>query len=221
MKHALLSVLGLLFLSACASAPERQGDWSVSRSNDPVTGVSRCVVAATDRFGSDRSSRTGSLYPFVEKNSSIGLLVGVSSGGPYRLPAGDIFWRVDANPFRELKMMDTPASGPSTQPAIPMPDQARGNPEAERAFNDAMAMASRLTAATASGVTAVSGARAEEMLAELRAGQTLIFRSATAAPSMGLPSAQTNRVGMITDEGLRPFLLDASFSAGLNECGIQ
>src|SRR5690606_37139503 len=161
----ILFTLSLLLIGACTSTPECQGDWSVSRSNDPVTGIERCVVAVTDRFGSDRSSRMGSLYPFVERNSSIGLLVGVSSGGRYRLPADDACRRLDANPLRELKMSDTPAIGPSSAPAIPMPVQARGNPEAEKAFEDAMAMSTRLMSATTSGVTAVSGGRAEEMFA--------------------------------------------------------
>ncbi len=207
-------------IAGCASAPAHQGDWSVSRSTDPVTGLERCVVAAVDRFGSDRLSRMGSLYPFVEKNSAIGLLVGVSSGGRFRVPPGDILWRVDANAFQELKGSDTPTTGTSAAPAVPMPAPVQGNPGAEKAFQDAMAMSARLAAAVTSGVTAASGKRAEELLVELRAGRTLIFRSATSAPSMGLPSDQTNRVGMITDEGLRPFLLDASFAAGLAECGI-
>lgn len=208
-------------MAGCASTPAHQGDWSVSRSTDPVTGLERCVVAAVDRFGSDRLSRMGSLYPFVEKNSAIGLLVGVSSGGRFRVPPGDILWRVDANAFQELKISDTPTTGTSLTPAVPAPAQVQGSPEAEKAFQDAMAMSKRLVAAMTSGVTAASGTRAEELLTELRAGHTLIFRSATAAPSMGLPSDQTNRVGMITNDGLRPFQLDASFAAGLAACGIR
>lgn len=211
----------MLMLGACASTPPTYpGDWSVSRSTDPVTGLERCVVAAVDRLRSDRFSRTGSLYPFVEKNSAIGLLVGVSSGGRFRISPGDIFWRVDANPPKELKMSDTPIAGSQSRPDVTMPTQARGNSEAEKAFEEAMAMSARLTAAMTSGVTAVSGRRAEELLTELRSGRTLLFRSATSAPSMGLPSDQTNRVGVVTSDGQRALLLDASFTAGLAECGI-
>ena len=82
-------------------------------------------------------------------------------------------------------------------------------------------MTARLTSASLSGVTAVSGDKAKEMLAEMLAGQTLIFRGATAAPAMGLPSSSTNRVGVLTNDGLRPILFDASFKKGLTECGIR
>lgn len=220
MKRA-LSLAVLLIAAGCASTPTKpQGDWSVSKSSDPVTGVQRCVVAAFDRFGGDRYSRFGRLYPFVESNSALGLLVGVSSGGQYRLPTGDILWRVDDKPFRELKMMDTPAlPGAASSPAIPATVQ--GNPQAEKAFQDAMAMTARMTSASVSGVTATSGDKAKEMLAEMLAGKTLIFRGAAAAPAMGLPSSSTNQVGLQTGDGLRPFLFDASFKAGLTECGIS
>lgn len=177
------------------------------------------MVAATDRIGDDRYSRFGRLYPFVEKNSSLGLLVGVSSGGQYRMPTGDILWRVDSNEFREIKMMDTPALSGSQSP-VPAPPAASGTPEADKALRDAMAMTARLTSASLSGVTAASGDRANELLAEMVAGQSLIFRGATAAPSMGLPSSTTNQVGLVTTEGVRPILLDASFRAGLAECAI-
>lgn len=211
----------LLLLTSCASGPARQpGDWTVTRSSDPITGMQRCVVAAVDRLGDDRYSRFASLYPFVENNSSLGLLVGISSGGQVRTPTGDILWRVDSNTFRELKMMDTPALTGS-QASPPQPQSSQGNPDADKALRDALAMTARLTSATLSGVTAVSGDKAKELLAEMTAGQSLIFRGATAAPSMGLPSNATNQVGLMTTEGLRPILLDASFRAGLAECGIS
>jgi len=216
-----MCIAALALTAGCASSPaERQGDWNVARSSDPVTGTQRCVVAAVDRDGDDHFSQFGRLYPFVESNSTLGLLVGVSSGGQYRLPPGDILWRVDDKPFRDLKMMDTPAL-PGAAPSQPMPASTQGNPQAEKAFQDAMAMTARLTSATASGVTAASGDMAKEMLAEMLAGETLIFRGAAAAPTMGLPSSSTARVGLMTSEGPRPYLFDASFRAGLAECGIS
>ena len=103
----------LLGSIADATKPPR-GVWDVIRTTDPITGASTCVVAALDYVGKDSFSRMGMLYPVVENNPVHGLLVGVSSGGKFRLPTGDIVWRVDDRPFRELKAQNNP--GASAQP---------------------------------------------------------------------------------------------------------
>ena len=51
-----------------------------------LTGQSRCVVAHYDHIGDIRYTRTAFLYPVVEQNPEYGLLVGVSTGGPVRIP---------------------------------------------------------------------------------------------------------------------------------------
>lgn len=195
--------------SGCASASGAGagagGTWSVTETADPVTGVRRCVVAAFDRAASARFSRTGYLYPIVEYNSEHGLLVGVSTGGPYRLPAGDIVWRVDDRPFRTLRAADNPTSSPAAA--------TTGD-----AMADAMALQQRLVDAMTATATVASGSAAEAMLAEMRAGRTLIFRAAAAAPAYGLPNPTAAAVGQVTSDGLRPIPLDASLQAGLEQC---
>lgn len=76
--------------------------WQVSRTGDPITGATSCIVAAYDQAAGLSYTRTGALYPFVENSSTHGVLVGVGSGGRIRLPTGDIVWRVDDRPFRTL-----------------------------------------------------------------------------------------------------------------------
>jgi hypothetical protein len=175
-------------------------------------------VAAYDRVGRTAFSRFGYLYPIVENNSRLGLLVGVSSGGQYRVPTGDILWRVDGNPHRELKAADNPVT---EEAAASMPAPYRtGNAAADKAVDDAMALTRKLTVGMTSTSTVASGPKAQEMLREMLAGQSLIYRQAQAAPSYGLPSSQTYRVGQFTNEGLRPIPLDASFRAALAQCGI-
>lgn len=200
-------------LAMCLAWPEeaqaqrnRNATWTVSESSDPITGTRRCVVAAFDRVAGHRYSRTGYLYPFVESNSETGVLIGVSSGGQVRLPTGDILWRVDEFPHRELNAADNPFTGPT----------ATGD-----AMQDLTAYQLRIIQAATATATVASGDRAQEMLREMLAGQNLIFRSARAAPSYGLPSDATNRVGQVTRDGLRPIPIDQSFRDGLAQCGIS
>lgn len=122
----------------------------------------------------------------------------MSSGGRFRLPTGDILWRVDDNPFRELKAVDNPA------PAGAMTASATGTDAASKAMEDMMALTSRLTAAATATSTLASGDRAREMLAEMLTGHSLLYRAAAAAPAYGLPGSGAYRVGQITAKGQRP-----------------
>ncbi|PWG03308.1 hypothetical protein [Sphingosinicella humi] len=215
-------IYGILAASAlCTAAPAEarkpKETWTTTRVSDPITGASSCVVAAYDRVGKMEFSRMGYLYPVVENNASLGLLVGVSSGGRFRVPTGDILWRVDQQPHRELKAADNPVTGSS----LALEPFKTGNEQADRAVADAMAKTANLAASMTATSTVASGEKAREMLAEMLAGKGLIYRQATAAPAYGLPSGETYRVGQLTDDEQRPFPLDASFRKALAECGID
>jgi hypothetical protein len=208
---------GLIILMAIAASPALAKDklprtWRATRTSDPITGATSCVVSAVDYVGSFRYSRTGFLYPIIEMNGRHGLLIGVSSGGRFRLPTGDIVWRVDDKPFRDLKAADNP---PSVQSALPVAHDA-----ASKAMTDAMALTNRLILSATATSTLASGAMAKEMLAELRAGHGLIYRAAAATAAYGLPDAGMYRVGQYTKDGLKPVPVDASLEAALAECGI-
>lgn len=218
MRAVLLfaSLAAAIAIPAAAKRPREA--WSATRTTDPITGQSSCVVAAYDKVGRLEFSRFGYLYPVVENNSRLGLLVGVSTGGKFRVPSGDVLWRVDANPYRELKAADNPFD-PAAPTATYTPYKT-GNAAADKAVADAMALTQRLTAGMTATSTMATGEKAKKMLREMVAGQSLIFRQAQAAPAYGLPSSQTYRVGQFTDEGLKPIPLDDSFRRGLAECGI-
>jgi hypothetical protein len=183
--------------------------WQVSRTSDPITGVTSCIVAAYDRVAGMSFSRSGALYPFVQNSSDHGVLVGVSSGGRIRLPTGDIVWRVDAQPFRTLRAADNPPGTASS--AAP-----QANPAMQQLVEEQLRM---IAAATATS-TVASGATAKAMLSEMLAGSGLVFRSAHVTASYGLPSGAEREVGQFTRDGLRPYPLDASLRAGLTACGI-
>ncbi len=190
--------------------------WAVTQVSDPITGASTCVVAAYDKVGRIEFSRFGYLYPIVESNSRLGLLVGVSTGGKFRIPSGDIVWRVDTNPHRELRAADNPSTGEATM----FPTVKTGNETADKAVTEAMAKTSGLVASMTATSTMASGDTAKAMLREMIAGRTLIFRQSQAAPAYGLPSHNTYRVGHVTNEGLKPIPIDDSFRRGLAACGI-
>lgn len=195
-----------------------QTTWSVSRVSDPVTESETCVVAAFDRGAGLRFSRSGYLYPIVERHPVHGLLVGVSSGGRFRLPTGDILWRVDDHPYRTLKAADNP---PTSASSFTIPDLPAGDDASSQAVRDTVANAMQLASGMAATSTVASGDTARAMLAEMLVGQSLIFRASAAVPDYGLPSARTYEVGQITGKGFRPFPLDESLRAGFAACGID
>ena len=203
-------------LAACASTPETAGRWTASASVDPITGVERCVVTVPDRSFGSAFSRTGSLYPFVEQNSELGLMVGVSSGGRYRLPTGDIDWRVDDNPHHTLKAADTPSTG-GTVASVSTEDMSDAQ---ARAYEQSMEDIEGMVFSIQNGVTAAGGEKAEALLAELRAGSELRFRSKGAAPSAGLVSSSTYLTGRFENGQLVPIILDESFEVALRQCGL-
>lgn len=190
--------------------------WSVTRSSDPITGSTSCVVTAYDTAAGMKFSKMGFLYPIIENNQKLGLLVGISSGGRYRLPTGDILWRVDGNPHRELKAADNPTTGNASFGAA----FKTGNEATDKQVEGVMAQTAQLTASLTSTSTVASGDKAREMLAEMVAGRSLIYRQEAASPAYGLPSARTVEVGQYTNKGQEPFFIDASFHRGLAECGI-
>lgn len=210
-----VALLALCLISGITDAKKPpRGAWDIIRTTDPITGASTCVVAALDYVGKDSFSRMGMLYPVVENNPVHGLLVGVSSGGKFRFPTGDIVWRVDDHRFRELKAEDNPAAAPAS-PTPPAPSDP-----ASRVMQETMALSMKLAAGMTATSTVANGERAKAMLDEMLAGKALIFRSAAVTPAYGLQSSAMYQVGQISEKGLRPIPIDASFRAGLAACGI-
>jgi hypothetical protein len=218
MKIRIAATLLAMTLAMPVGAKGRPAQtWQATRTTDPVTGATRCVVTALDYVGRTRYSRTGFLYPVIEKHPVHGLLVGVSSGGRFRLPTGTILWRVDDRPFRELRAEDGPMTVET--PAV-APAGAAQDPVAAKAMADAMAVTHRMILSATATSTVAQGDTALAMLDELRSGGGLLFRAKAAAPDTGLPGTGMYRVGQITRDGLRPVPLDASLASALADCGI-
>jgi len=189
-------------------AAKERAVWTASRSVDPITGKTSCVIAAYDGGKGLWFTRMGAIYPIVEMNSDYGLLVGVSSGGSFRMPTGDILWRVDDLPFREIRAANNPGA-----------EVVSGNPTdtVTQVTQQSLALARSLAATS----TVASGDTAWAMLEELKHGKGLQFRQAAAVGAYGLPQQRMMETGQITSKGLRPFALDASFHTALQTCGIE
>lgn len=213
LAAALTMVAATLAVVPAAAEKAPKAVWQVTRTSDPITGATSCIVAAYDRAAGLSFSQTGRLYPFVQTDNVHGLLVGVSSGGRMRLPTGDILWRVDDRPFRTLTAADNPA-GMNTSA---IPEVAAGNAAVAGLVEQQM----RLIASATATSTVASGGTASAMLDEMLAGSGLVFRSATATVSYGLPTGAERQVGQITSKGLRPYPLDDRFRTGLAACGIS
>ncbi len=210
MRKAFLLALAMMTPVTAAYAKKKPlVIWEVSRSSDRITGATSCVVAPFDRAAGMSFTRSGTLYPFVENSSTHGLLVGVSSGGKWRLPTGTIIWRVDNQPFRTI----TPGDGPVTPLAMPA--------GATTAMQTLVEQQQRIIAAATSTSTAAAGDTPRQMLRELLAGRALLFRQAGATQGFGIPNGGEKNVGMITKDGLAPIPLDDSLRAGLTACGIN
>jgi hypothetical protein len=207
----------LLLLAAIMTIPVTAADakkkphdiWEVSRSSDPITGATSCIVAPFDRAAGMSFTRSGTLYAFVENSSTHGVLVGVSSGGKWRVPTGTIIWRIDDRPFRTI----SPGNGPVTPLAMPA--------GATAAMQTLVEQQQRIIAAATSTSTAAAGDTARQMLREMLAGRSLLFRQADATQGFGIPKGNAQSVGMMTKGGLVPIPLDDSFRAGLTACGIS
>ncbi len=219
LRFIIPAAMFILIVAGCApspSSPSFPSGWSATRTSDPVTGQSRCVVAHYDHVRGDRYTRTAFLYPIVEQNPEYGLLVGVSTGGPVRIPLGDILWRVDGNPHTRIAAADTPLD----EQGKALMDQARAGSLNEQ-HAAAMEQAMRTTAGLISANTLAAGDRARALLDEMLRGRSLIFRAAAADPGMGLPTGGSQSVGIIQGGQQIPIPLDASFKQAIRQCGIR
>jgi hypothetical protein len=211
MRKFIASMLATIAIASPAAARRTPRPvWEVTRTSDPITGATSCIVAVYDQTAGMSLSRIGVLYPLIENSSVHGLLVGVSSGGRFRLPTGDILWRVDDLPFRTLRAADNP-TGVGVNPITA---------QASAAMQQLVDEQRRLIMASTATSTVTSGDTARAMLGEMLAGQGLVYRQAAQTTSYGLPGNE-QAVGQITREGLRPIPLDDSLRAGLATCGIE
>ena len=187
--------------------------WQVSRTVDPITDETRCVVASYDRRDLTSYSRVGYLYPVVEVHPNHGLLVGASSGGLVRVPVGDLVWRVDQNPHHEIKAADSPAGKVGGF----MPDL--GNYAISEEHRANLEKAQKQLESSLSGATLATGQQARALLEEMKTGSSLLFRNVVS--DTGLPTHSLYQVGQYVGGKQEPIPLGEPFLEALADCGID
>lgn len=95
MKAASLFAIAMLLAAPSPGQAKKPpaGRWQVTRTTDPITGRSTCIVAAMDMAGGLSFSRVGALYPFLESNSELGSSVsaaGVAIACPPAISSGGL-----------------------------------------------------------------------------------------------------------------------------------
>lgn len=209
MKRILLITLSFAFIG-CTSTPKTEGPWAASVSYDRFTDNVECFVSTGDYFTSTTVyTSNNKYYPFVQVKNGV-LLVGVRSGGQYKVPVGDVKFRIDSNQSVDISVSETPLD----KQANPMIDAMKANfaslPEDQRKLiSDAYDNAGKYSQAVTSPITAAAGDKAKALLEQLKQGRKLIYQAGL-FPNM---PAMKSTIG--------EYVINASFHKSLAECGIK
>lgn len=209
MKRILLITLSFAFLG-CSSTPKNDGPWAASVSYDRFTDDVECFVSTGDFFSETRVyTSSNKYYPFVQIKNGV-LLVGVRSGGQYKVPVGDVRFRIDGNQAVDISISETPLD----KQVNPMVDAMKANyaslPEDQRKMiSDAYDNASKYSQAVASPITASTGEKAKALLEQLKQGRKLIYQAGI-FPNMPVMKSTVGEV-----------VINESFKKALEQCNIR
>lgn len=190
-----LSCASMLILAGCVSAGQRPV-WMARNITDRFSDETICRVQPGDaivddvysQFGIPSASRIMAIYPYVERRKA-GIRVGMI--GFRNIPIGETQLRIDQNPAWTISPSETPVdSGSPVVGGVP--------PEIAASVGNSITQ-------TLSPYTATTGAKAQQILAQLRAGSRVISRRVG-------PNAAASTTGEIS--------LGADFNAALSKCGI-
>ena len=187
-------------LAGCAST---RPAWKAVASTDEFTDVTTKMVTVGE-FSTAQGVYTKpmSLYPFVGVREGE-VIVGVRSGGRFRIPAGQVQLRIDENTAWTITTEETPLYlVPEVQGLPSMTSDAKTNELVDEAQKKMMATMHR----SMSPFTAATGEKAKQILNQMLSGKRLIYRS------VGI-----NQAGARTGE----VALDESLTIGLRQIGID
>ncbi len=207
-------VLLTAVLTGCASTTPKV-EWVASTEFDRFTDQTTCSVTTGSLYTqSSVFTYTNHLYPFIEEVEDQ-LRVGLKSGGKYKVPVGDIQFRIDKNKAWGISMSETPVSiKPNTQvnaQADLMAEYAKNLPPEQQALiANSYKAAMNSTGKMLSPYTAATGDKAKAILKEMLKGNIIIYRT------LGF-GQMTNYGGGTTGE----FVLDGSLQTALNKCQIK
>ena len=204
-KTAVAMTTAGLLLAGCATSLPSYDSWSARRDVDAFTDVQSCRVTLGDLVALDFYRMRGAhYYPVIERRGDE-VRVGLMSHPTLPLPVGRIQIRVDSHEAWTIDPSETPVDRPAVTPDQIMAQlPADATPEQRAAVERSVQMMSGTITQSTSPYTVATGARALEIIDQMRTGQQVIFRT------VGANSASY--------AGNAP--LGASFNAALASCGI-
>jgi hypothetical protein len=180
--------------------------WITVRNTDKFTDKSTCAVTVGS-FYTRRGVYTASnsYYPYIEAVDG-DLRVGVKSGGRYLIPVGDVQLRIDQNTAWTISTSETPLDYVPEGQLKAMQAYAPKDPQQQQLIASTYKTAMEGAARSMSPFTAATGEKARSILAQMRAGHSMIYRT------VGL-----NQAASSTGE----YAIDQSLETALSECGIK
>lgn len=178
--------------------------WGALDRVDRFTDQSSCRVTLVTAIRADIYRPGLRFYPFVERRGSE-VRVGLMSHPGLPLPVGGVQIRIDDNPAWTVDPSETPLDSQATTPlqleAYLPPDATPAQVEAIRRSTEAM---SSTVNQAMSPYTAATGAKAQQIVAQMKAGSRVIYRT------LGANASSTTGEAM----------LGAEFNQALARCGI-
>ena len=204
MKKAIL-VLLISTISGCAGNAVKQ-NWVVVRDTDQFTDKTTCTVTTGSFYSTDNFyTLNNHFYPFVQKAGSA-ILVGVQSGGKFKIPVGAIQLRIDSKSAWTITSAETPILASSTNMnSQPLVYPANVTDEQKKLIDATYKNSMDNATKAMSPFTAATDAKANQILKEMLQGHKLIYRT------VGL-----NQAASTTGE----VQLDSSLKVALSQCGI-
>lgn len=196
----------ILSITACASNSPKQ-NWVVLNNTDQFTDKTTCTVTTGSFYSGDSVyTMSNHYYPYIQKDGTT-ILVGVQSGGKFKIPVGNIQLRIDSNPAWMITSAETPLLSSNTA-ANTLPPSYPDNmsDEQKKAFETTYKNAMNTATKAMSPFTATTGDKAHKILTEMLNGHKLIYRTV----GLNQDASSTGEV-----------LIDNSFKTALDQCGIS
>ena len=205
MKLRFILLATAAALSGCATSMPTLPTWGALDRTDRFTDQAACRVTLVGAIRIDVYSGGLKYYPYVERRGS-DVRVGLMAHPSFPAPTGAVQMRIDELPAWTIDPSETPidTAGVSTAAQINALMPAATDPaQAEAVRRSAAAMSDNITR-TVSPYTAATGAKAREIVDQMKAGHRVIYRT------LGANAASTAGEAA----------LGAEFNQALADCGI-
>lgn len=199
-----ISMAVLAVVAGCAqTTPSASAKWLVTQSKDPFTDSVTKMVTFGD-FNSSTGVYTSSLkyYPFVGTVNGE-LVVGLRSGGRFRVPTGTVQFRVDESPAWTIEPGETPIL---LAPAQAISAVSTGDQKTDHAVAASQKQMMESVQKMMSPFTATGGEKAREIVAQMLKGKKFIYRT-----------VGVNQAGSTTGYAE----IDQSFIDGVRSLGVD